>query len=100
MISRYQTKDMHHVSADIYWEASGYADSYFIFVYPPLANSESTFTTTNTTFQLSMSYNEDYNISVFTSNCAGNSIPVITAMFVGEKAVLNIIFVISVTYFH
>ena len=81
----------HHVSVDIYWEASRYADSYFIFVYPPLLNSESTFTTTNTTFQLSMSYNEDYNISVFASNCAGNSTPVITSVYAGEKVVLNVI---------
>ena len=36
-----------------------------------------------------MSYNEDYNISVFASNCAGNSTPAITSVFVGENITYN-----------
>ena len=82
--------ERHHVSVDVHWEASEYADNYFIFVFPPLADSESIFTTTNTTFQLSMSYSEEYNISVFASNCARNSTPVITSVFVGENITYNI----------
>ena len=78
--------ERHHISVDVHWESSDYADSYFIFVFPPLNNCDSIFTTTNTTFQLSILYNEEYNISVFASNCAGNSTPVIVSVFIGENA--------------
>ena len=73
-----------HIFVDVHWEASDYADSYFVFVFSPLNNSDSIFTTTNTTFQLSMLYNEEYNISVLASNCAGNSTPVIIPVFIGK----------------
>ena len=56
---------------------------YYIITVSPLTDSESTFTTPNTSIQLPVLYNQEYNVSVVASNCAGNSTP-------AEITILNI----------
>ena len=46
-----------------------------ITVYPEAHNSGSTFYTPDTSMPLILHYDQDYNISVMASNCAGNSTP-------------------------
>ena len=49
--------------------------------YPPsIADSGATFQTTNTSIQLALLYDQDYNISVVARNCIGSSIPAIIRM--------------------
>lgn len=43
---------------------------------PPIADSGNIFNTTNTSVQLALLYNQDYNISVVARNCIGSSAPV------------------------
>ena len=59
---------------DFEWEISFHAEQYFITISPPV-ESGSTFTTSNTTIQFPLSYNQEYNISIIASSCAGNSTP-------------------------
>ena len=51
------------------------ADFYIITVSLSVDESESTFTTSSTSINLKLSLqpNQDYNVSVVASNCAGNS---------------------------
>ena len=49
------------------------ADFYIITVSLSVDESESTFTTSSTSIKLSLQPNQDYNVSVVASNCAGNS---------------------------
>ena len=58
-------------------------DSYIINVFPPIS-SVSTFTTANTSIQLFILYNQDYNISVVATNCIGNSTPTETNVKIGK----------------
>ena len=62
------------LSVDFQWEVSLHAEQYFITISPPV-DSGSTFTTTNTTIQVPVLHNQEYNISVVANNCAGNSTP-------------------------
>ena len=64
-----------HNLMKVQWNAAALADHYIISL-SPLINgneSESTFITSNTTIHLPLQYNQDYNVSVMASNCAGNS---------------------------
>ena len=54
------------------WNSSSVVDEYIIFVAPPV-ESGSLFKTPNSTIQLTVLYNQEYNISVVANNCAGNS---------------------------
>ena len=56
------------------WNSSSVVDEYMIFVAPPV-ESGSIFTTPNTTIQITVCYNQEYNISVVANNCAGSSTP-------------------------
>ena len=49
--------------------------NYTITISPPTADSETIFHTMNTSIQLALLYDQDYNISVVASNCIGNSTP-------------------------
>ena len=55
----------------------------FITITPP-TESGSVFTTSNTTIQLSILYNQEYNISVVANNCAGNSTPASINFYIGK----------------
>ena len=48
---------------------------YTITVYPEAANSGSVFYTRDTSMPLALYYDQDYNISIVASNCAGNCTP-------------------------
>ena len=62
-------------------------DSYIINVSPPIG-SVSTFTTANTSIQLFILYNQDYNISVVATNCVRNSTPTETNVKIGKTHAL------------
>ena len=51
------------------------ANDYIIYLYPPNLESASTFVTSKTSVELSLAYNQEYNVSVIASSCAGNSTP-------------------------
>ena len=56
---------------------------YFISITPP-TEFGSVFTTSNTTIQLPVFYNQEYNISVMANNCAGNSTPASANFYIGK----------------
>ena len=74
----------------VQWNSVPMADRYIISVSPDPqvsyneSDSESTFITFNTTINLHLQYNRDYNISVMASNCAGNSTSAQISMRVGK----------------
>ena len=57
-------------------------DSYIITVSPPIALM-STFITYNTSIELPILYNQEYNISLVAKNCAGNSTPAEASLRIG-----------------
>ena len=70
----------------VQWNPVNVADHYIISVSPLIndSKSESIFITSNTTIQLPLQYNRDYNVSVMASNCAGSSTPVEISVRVGK----------------
>ena len=66
--------NMIHDLMKVQWNPVDMAEHYIVSV-TSLVESGSIFITCNTTIQLSFQYNEDYNVSVMASNCAGNSTP-------------------------
>ena len=70
----------------IQWTPVDAADHYIISVSPALDNESKciSITLTNTSIQLPLKYNHDYNVSVTASNCAGNSTPVEISVRVGK----------------
>ena len=58
---------------------------YTITVYPEAPNSGSVFYTPDTSMPLALHYDQDYNISVVASNCAGNSTPVEIRIRLGKS---------------
>ena len=80
-----------HNLMKVQWNAAALANHYIVSL-SPLTNdneSESTFITSNTTIHLPLQYNQDYNVSVMASNCAGNSTPADISVRVG-KIVVNV----------
>ena len=80
------TGDSHGVAIIMLeWTSSdaSVVDNYFINISPPI-ESVSSFTTTNTSIQLFIQYNQDYDISVVATNCAGNSTPTLTDVKIGK----------------
>ena len=59
------------------WNASEAANFYIVTVSPSVVGSAagSSIITSNTTIEFPVLYNQEYNISVVASNCAGNSTP-------------------------
>jgi hypothetical protein len=79
-----------HKLMKVQWNAAALADHYIINIIflSPLINvneSISTFVTSNTTIHLPLQYNQDYNVSVMASNCAGNSTLAEISMRVGKN---------------
>jgi hypothetical protein len=58
--------------------------TYTVLIYPPMISPKSLFTTSNTSIQLFILYNQEYNITVVASNCAGNSTSAITTLRIGN----------------
>ena len=70
----------------IIWNQVETADQYIVNISPPV-QSKSTIITTNTSIILPLLYNEEYNISVVASNCAGNSTSEVIHVVVGKLVV-------------
>ena len=60
-------------SITVTWSASSWADNYTIMVTPLLPSGQSLVSTTTTSLQLTVLYNEDYSINITAQNCAGNN---------------------------
>ena len=70
----------------LHWNASEVADHYIVTVSPSVTRLNSSFITPNTTIEIPVLYNQEYNITVVASNCAGNSTPAeITRFIVTRK---------------
>ena len=76
-----------HNLMKIQWNPVTVADHYIISVSPLIIidnESESSLITSNTTIHLPLEHNQDYNVSVMASNCAGNSTPAEISVRVGK----------------
>ena len=78
-----------HDLMKVQWNSVTMAEHYIIGISPdPLISyneSASTFITSNTAIHLPLQYNQDYNVSVMASNCAGNSTPAEIHVRVGKS---------------
>ena len=64
---------------------------YYVTVVPPVDSGSSSFTTENSTFQLSpLLCNNEYTVSVVANNCAGNSTPVAITVNISKPIVIII----------
>ena len=59
-------------SINLTWSDSSGADNYTIMVTPPLLPEQSLLSTTTTSLQLTVLYNEEYFINITAQNCAGS----------------------------
>lgn len=57
---------------------------YFVTVTPPVETGPSNFETRDETFQVTVLYNQEYNVSVVANNCAGNSSSVSTSFNISK----------------
>ena len=60
-------------SITLTWSASSGADNYTIMVTPLLPSGQSLVSTTTTSLQLTVLYNEEYSINITAQNCAGRN---------------------------
>ena len=68
----------------VYWNSEGTCnDNYYTVNVSPPVESGSVFTTSNTTIELLILYNQVYNISIVANNCARNSTPASISIFIG-----------------
>ena len=58
--------------------------TYTVVAFPSVVSLTSMLTTSNTSIQLFILYNQEYNITVVASNCVGNSTPAKTTLTVGN----------------
>ena len=65
-------------SITVTWFASSEADNYTIMVTPLLPSGKSLVSTTTTSLQLTVLYNEDYSINITAQNCAGSNSTVVS----------------------
>ena len=66
--------DEHGSRVTLLWCSSDVAEEFFVYIYPPV-EMKSMFSTSNTSVGLNVLYNQQYNVRVVASNCAGNSTP-------------------------
>ena len=59
------------------WSASSGTDNYTIMVTPLLPSGQSLVSTTTTSLQLTVLYNEDYSINITAQNCSGSNSTVV-----------------------
>ena len=78
------------------WIPSGHkmVDDYIVLVSStgPIMSGTATFTTNDTAVQISLFYNEEYNISVMANNCAGNSTAAEMNVRIGKISYIHIIY--------
>jgi hypothetical protein len=58
--------------------------TYIIVVFLSVVSPTSVFTTFNTSIQLFILYDQEYNITIVARNCAGNSTPAKTTLRIGK----------------
>ena len=61
----------------------------FIVIFNPAVNSEFIFTTTNSSIQVFLLYNQAYNIRLIASNCAGKSTLEEINITLGKKNIMS-----------
>ena len=74
-------------SITLTWSASSGADNYTIMVTPLLPSGQSLVSTTTTSLQLTVLYNEEYSINITAQNCGGSNSTVV-ALTVGNQYVI------------
>ena len=65
-------------SITLTWSASSGADNYTIMVTPLLPSEQSLVSTTSTSLQLTVLYNEEYSINITAHNCVGSNSTVVS----------------------
>ena len=60
-------------STTLTWSVNSGADNYTIMVTPLLPSGQSLFSTTTTSLQLTVLYNEEYSINIIAQNCVGSN---------------------------
>ena len=65
-------------SITLAWSASSGADNYTIMVTPLLPSGQSLVSTTTTSLQLTVLYNEEYSINITAQNCVGSNSTVVS----------------------
>ena len=80
--------DSHPVAILLEWTSSdaSVVDRYIINISPPI-ESVSSFTTANTSIQLFIQYNQEYNVSVVATSYAGNSTPTLIDVKIGKVCI-------------
>ena len=86
-------------SITLTWSASSGADNYTIMVTPFLPSGQSLVSTTTTSLQLTVLYNEEYSINITVQNCAGsNSTVVLLNVGNSQFFILYINFTLAIYY--
>ena len=62
--------------------------SYFVTVIPSVESGPTSFTTENSTFFLSVLYNQEYTVNVVANNCVGNSTLATTTFNISKLSLL------------
>lgn len=78
-----QIEDSIMISVEWFFNAIVTSTEVFIVTVSPPLESGSMVTTTNTTIQIPVLFNQEYNISVVANNCAGNSEPLELLVHIG-----------------
>ena len=81
-------------SITLTWSASSGADNYTIMVTPLLPSGQSLVSTTTTSLQLTVLYNEEYSINITAQNCVGSN-STIVPLTVGNSNAHQTMYVMS-----
>ena len=76
-------------SITLTWSASSGADNYTIMVTPLLPSGQSLVSTTTTSLQLTVLYNEEYSINITAQNCAGSNSTIVPLTVGNSLYVIN-----------
>ena len=69
------------------------ANRFMIFITTPVHAGSELFTTSNTSIYLPVIYNQDYDVSVVASNCAGNSTPAEISFRIGKYLISRLLLI-------
>ena len=72
-------------SITLTWSASSGADNYTIMVTPLLPSGQSLVSTTTTSLQLTVLYNEEYSINITVQNCVGSNSTIVPLTIIGNS---------------
>ena len=71
-------------SITLTWSSSSGADNYTIMVTPLLSSGQSLVSTTTTSLQLTVLYNEEYSINITAQNCVGRNSKTMPLTIIGN----------------